>query len=262
VKPIRQLKTPTVGLQRFLETHAETESWEVFRHHAGGTAYRELMDMLEMTQRGLCAYCEIRLIPTDRQIEHFVPKEKHPTLTFDVGNLFAACRGGTNPHSREESRKSLKPSKRSCSCGQFKEQRVLDGTDPASPKILKPSEIPPFPRIFEVDRNGSIGANAQGSKAAGISVNQAEATLSSLNLNCERLKKARKVVWEELENDCKARLDDGADDEAWTAVLEECARVYLLPDADARLSEFFTTCRSFFGGIGDRLLGMNEIDWV
>lgn len=77
-----------------------------------------------------------------------------------------------------------------------------------------------------------------------------------------RLKKARKVVWEKLENDWMDRLDDGADDETCAAALDEYASVYLLPDAAGQLSEFFTTCRSFFGDIGDRLLSMNEIDWV
>lgn len=265
MKAVRQLETPTSGLVRFLETHSGEASWEVFRNFNGSAAYRELIAALATAQRGLCAYCEIRLMATDRQVEHFLPKEKHPSLTFDVGNLFATCCGGTKPHNPkgpDPSREALKPSKRSCSCGQFKGEKVLDGSNPRGPSILKPSEIPPVPRLFEVKQGGSISADAQGCKAVGIAIELAQATVVELNLDCERLRVVRKKVWDKLGDDVLDAMGDGADDDAYATAMEYCARVYLLPDPDGHLDQFFTTQRCFFGEFGDRLLSEDDSDWM
>lgn len=42
-------------------------------------------------QGGLCVYCERTLAPTEGEVEHVLPKSRHPNKTFDFSNLAHAC---------------------------------------------------------------------------------------------------------------------------------------------------------------------------
>lgn len=266
MKPIKVLTTTTPGLRAFLEAYPPTTDWEVFRNFvdyvngAGNGAHHELIDALSVNQRGLCAYCELGLTGTDRQVEHFMPKAEYPASTYERENLFAACKGGTNPHSPDRQRKALKPSRRSCSCGQYKDRNT------SSPvPVPKPTVIPPFPALFEVDPEGHLQPVADACEKADLDYDQVLETVEDcLNLNCERLKLARQTVWRKLADDVAAEVEnlpDPEDDDAFAAILDRYAKTYLLLDDSGELAAFFTTRRSFFGAIGERLL-TNPEQWV
>jgi uncharacterized protein (TIGR02646 family) len=263
VKPIRVLQAPTPGLASYRNDHPESRNWDEFHDdYRSGQAYKELVGELVDTQRGLCAYCEIDLIETDRQVEHFHPKSDTASdvnWTFEPSNLFVACKGGTNPNSPDNARRSLRPSKRSCSCGEAKGNKILGGSDQGQAEILKPSELPAFPCIFQVFDNGRIRADSAACAQVGIEIETVEATIRELNLDCERLRIARSTVWEELLGLLPETVgDDAADYDA----LKSFAEPYLLPELDGRLGRFFTTVRSFFGEIGDRILRETDVDWI
>jgi hypothetical protein len=124
---------------------------------------------------------------------------------------------------------------------------------------LKPSELPAFPCLFQVFDNGHIKADAVACVQAGIEIEVADATIPELNLDCERLRIAPRTVWDELLILLPEPAgNDGADSDA----MRSLAETYLLPDSDGRLGRFFTTMRSFFAEIGDRVLRETDVEWV
>ncbi|WP_058555484.1 retron system putative HNH endonuclease [Thiohalocapsa sp. ML1] len=267
MKPVRSLGAVPPGLRRFLDAHPATTEWETFRRDfvdyqdaEGRTAHRKLLDALAAMQRGLCAYCEIDLADADRQVEHFLPKSLRPDLTYDCANLLAACCGGKNPHSADDRRRALRPSRRSMSCGQYK-----DGPGANCVPTPKPTDLPPSPTLFTVYREGLLKPVAAACEQVGIDRTQLAATVDAcLNLNCDRLKLARQAVWEKLEEDVAdeiARLPDPVDDAAYARVMERCAEIYLLPEHDGKLPPFFTTRRAFFGSIGEPVLA-ERANWL
>ena len=153
-------------------------------------------------------------IETDRQVEHFHPKSDTASdvnWTFEPSNLFAACKGGTNPNSPDTARQPRRPSKRSRSCGEAKGNKILDGSDQGQAKILKPSKLPTDPCLFQVFDNGSIRADSNACTQVDIAIEVAEATIRELNLDCERLRNARGAVWQELLDSLpRAVSDDSA----------------------------------------------------
>lgn len=257
MKRISGLQDLPAGLQRYLETHPTAHDWNDFRNFEAGRAYRELIETLALAQQGLCAFCEIRLTERDRQVEHFVPKSKEPAATFTVANLFAACIGGSNRYSRDPAR-YLPPVRENRSCGEYKGDRRLDGADGT---ILKPSELPPIPRIFAVNAAGRISVDTEACRQAKVAVAVAEATVKELNLDCRRLRNARAEVWKTLEDTLFSELGEGGDT-ALAHALEGLAEDYLLPDEHGNLVGFFTTVRCYFGAIGESVLQRQSAAWV
>lgn len=266
MKALRPLTEAPPGVQDFLRRHPATTDWKIFSDYVeyenqqGHSAHHELLEALKAKQHGLCAYCEIDLSSFDHQIEHFLPKSEHKLLTYDPENLLAACMGGTNPHSPDVRRKALKPSRRSMSCGQFKD-RGRTGCVPAP----KPTKIPRKPRLVEVDDSGTIYAAVAACETSKWPAEQLTKTLNDcLNLNCERLRQARATVWTKLNEQLLselARLGAPSDDDAFEEALRSLATDYLLPDDNGLLAPFFTTHRSFFGEIGELVLSESD-RWI
>jgi uncharacterized protein (TIGR02646 family) len=262
VKRVRGLDRPTPGLQQFLDENPPDTSWNDFKNYQeyrngdGRTAAGELLAKLAEDQHGLCAYCEIKLKQHDQQVEHFLTRAAHPESTYSAANLFAACQGGVNPHSTDPARRALRPSRRSMSCGQFKDS---DHNRVGQP--LKPTALPGQPAIFRVDRHGQITQDDDACRQAGVSVEHAGATLTALNLNCERLRVVRALIWEALEQQLARECDDQTADDAVARALRQQARVFLLPDENGDLPAFFTTYRAFFGDIGEAILGA-DAHWI
>ncbi len=50
----------------------------------------EVREQLKTAQSGLCAYCEVAL-NSKTNIDHFEPKHRHYSLTFDWDNLVLSC---------------------------------------------------------------------------------------------------------------------------------------------------------------------------
>lgn len=71
-------------------------------------------------------------------------------------------------------------------------------------------------------------------------------TISELNLNCNRLKDARRMVWDLLSE--SERRGDPADD---------LMHDYLMQDRNGRLFRFFTTISSYFAPDAEEFLRRN-----
>ena len=84
MKRIRTMAEPTPGLAHYLG-EAEEPSYDEFRSYRQGDAYQELIDRLTELQRGLCGYCEIDLLGSDRQVEHVAPQHVHPEAALSSG---------------------------------------------------------------------------------------------------------------------------------------------------------------------------------
>ena len=134
------------------------------------------------------------------------------------------------------------------SCGQKKG----DGT---IPNFVDPRTLPDIPSLIRVGPDGRIEADEQACAAAGWAADRVDRTIDFLGLNVERLRLAREERWRALED---AWRDHDADED----VMQEAAREALLPGHDGRLRRFFTTSRSYFGPVGERVLAQKPSAWV
>ena len=75
-----------------------------------------------------------------------------------------------------------------------------------------------------------------------------------LNLNADRLCLARERWW----NDLVRRSGEAVE----ATQIEAWVREVLTPDEDDRLAPFFTTSRSYFGSLGERILAEPPQDWI
>ena len=99
MKKIRDLDNPTPGLAKYLNSAGSKANWDEFRDHNQGASHKELIEKLIDLQHELCAYCEINLTETDRQIEHVVPRsdpQRGAEKEVAVTNMIACCKGGTS----------------------------------------------------------------------------------------------------------------------------------------------------------------------
>jgi uncharacterized protein (TIGR02646 family) len=161
------------------------DTWDAFK--ADTAAYAELLLHLSGVQQGLCIYCEQRLVgaegklvPLDYQVEHVLPKSGAIGRVLDWTNLALCCCGGTYPHHQDASRQYT--SAANTSCGQSKGDLALT-YDPRNLPLLDP--------CVETGIDGNLVVNADNCLAAGIPPNDVTDAITLLNLNCERLRKAR-----------------------------------------------------------------------
>lgn len=249
MKRIRSLRGPVPDLTAYQGT-GRAARWDGFQ---GTDAHTRLLDALQSLQHNLCAYCEIGLVPDDRQVEHVVPKGSvaGKSREFDPENLVACCLGGTNPRlaaSGDGGARFWDPPVEYRSCGQAKGNAVV-------PEFVDPRTIPAGPPIIRVAANGKVRPDPEGCARAGVDPDRVRRTIRALNLNSHRLQAARKVRWDALEDAWRSDADDGA-------ALVEAARDELLPDAAGRLRAFFTTARWFFGAAGERVLAEPPQVWI
>lgn len=243
----------------------QTPNWEAFRNEQPA-CYREIRESLRASQRGLCAYCEIRIAPLARkptnneQIAHFHPKSDWSggrNWAFEWDNLWLACKGGTRSTDREHEsgsdwRRFGLPENRSCD--EATENRILDGL------ILSPGEIPAAVRLFRYRqiRDGLlIEPDTEACEEAGIPIARVERTIDELNLNCRRLTEARLPRHRELEK-AKRRVRESGRDPC--ALLRSLASRYLQPGADGYLESFFTVTRWSLGRCAEDCLRSVDFD--
>jgi uncharacterized protein (TIGR02646 family) len=227
-------------------------------------AYAELADALEKSQRGLCAFCESRLVtnvPTPaRQIEHWRPKSNDATpsadWTFGVGNVHACCLGGTKRHLDPPFGTRGLRDDQNLSCGQKKGE-----TDPESLPVAKrpyrPTEVPLSPPVFTVALDGRLSPDVD-AVAEGLDGARLQATIDFLGLNCERLR----IIREEVRRYLSERLFEyerempGPDPISITAAALKrlASEQRILPGA--ALPPFVSVLRDFFGpALDDEWLG-------
>ena len=124
------------------------------------------------------------------------------------------------------------------------------------PASLEPRNLPALPSLVRVFDDGRIEADAAACTSLGASPEDVNRTIEMLNLNARRLRVARERRW-------RALNDEWGD---WTGLadrdhLHGAARRELLPAPD-RLPQFFTTARSYFGPVAERVLGEAPQAWI
>ncbi|MEO5330636.1 MAG: TIGR02646 family protein [Magnetococcus sp. YQC-5] len=226
------------GLATFRSQNPQA-TWNDFRNEAR-EAYDELVDEMCERQHGLCAYCEIDLLKWHQNrlvcsVDHFHPKSdlqdgKNWGLEYD--NLFLCCRGGSAKHD-EASGHYLDPRKENLSCDAKKADRVLDGS------VLTPFMVPRSPMIFKIIKSGAIEHNPDNCHAVGMDVLLVQKTIDEFGLNCNRLKRAREMIWKSL----AAQVNTMPEMLDYSPLIQK----YLTPDQNNRLTPFFSTIRAFFG---------------
>lgn len=253
MKRIRVLPDPTPGLAEYLDT-VDNPSWEEFRAHNAGASLRELRNALAQNQHGVCAYCEIELRESRRQIEHVVPRSDETAGTqraLDVTNMVACCMGGTVPAARAGESDGgdhyREPVPDNMSCGQAKENRNGDA-------FADPRELRAVPSLMSVLDSGLIEVDVDACQAEGVAPDRVTRTIDILNLNAERLQLARAKWWNDLIDESQ-HVQDAEAMGAWIQVV-------LTPDEDGRLLRFFTTSRCFFGPVAERILDEQPQAWV
>jgi uncharacterized protein (TIGR02646 family) len=197
MRRVRRLEAVPAAMEVYLDAHPEEvaapagearEVWDRFRDDA---AYKEVLAALVQAQQGLCLYCEQRLVDgagrlihQDYQIEHVAPKASGDGRTLDAFNLALACGGGTYSHHKEAARRAA--GRDNESCGQRK------GDDELFP-CCDPRFFPESLRVVMVDLQGRLSPDEEACQDAGIDAELLrEAIQVRLNLNCERLRLARK----------------------------------------------------------------------
>ncbi len=260
MKRIAGLSAAPDGLRRYLADPLTIKTWKDFGSFEAGVAKRELTEVLVARQHGLCAYCEIALIPNDTGIEHFVAQSDPmdgATRSLDYRNLMAVCRGGSNtlfgkPGCDDPKRYLPSPEKGRC-CDHAKGDRP-------SADFIDPRDTSAQPSLFTVDLEGGIGANEDSCKEHIVSVDKVKAHIGRLGLDIRLRRNARREVWEELFNAYEVYKDRAPTE--LDALLVDLARSQLLPNEAGNLAPFFTTARSFFGPLAERILAEAPQSWV
>ena len=249
MKRIRRLPGPIPGLAEYQNQADAGASWRGYRNRpAGLNRYRELVERFADLQHRLCGYCEIDLREADRQVEHVIPvsdPNRGAAHALDAGNMIACCRGGASddPNVRQDRERSSPEA----SCGHAKGDNV-------APEFVDPRELPDLPSLTRVRPNGQIEADNSACEAAGCSVDNVEETIRILGLNVLRLQRARIDYWSSLSRQMPKYRDH-------PNALRDWARRRLLP-TNGSLPKFFTTNRSYFGELGERVLAEEPRDWI
>jgi uncharacterized protein (TIGR02646 family) len=144
-----------------------TNSWKNFR------GKQELKDNLLAIQNGLCAYCEIRLDDEiGNHLEHIEPKSQNPDKTFEYTNIVYSCITDSLTDNEDSN---------STSCGHAKKALSI---------AIKPTDKN-CEDCFSYDLFGRVIPSLNLSKAK---YQQVKSTISTLNLNCKRLKRQREAI--------------------------------------------------------------------
>ena len=247
MKRIRRFLGPIPGLAGYRRQAGANASWQGYRNRPAGLArYRKLVDYLADLQHGLCGYCEIDLRAGDRQVEHVIPVSRSPAHALDPGNMIACCRGGASddPGVRQDQER-FSPPEESCS--------LAKGANVA-PAFVDPRMLPDLPSLTRVHLDGRIEVDTSACNATGWSPDNVDKTIRILGLNVQRLRRARRDYWSNLSG---MMSKYGGDPNA----MREWARGQLLPQ-NGSLPKFFTTSRSYFGAVGERILAEEPRDWI
>lgn len=236
-----------------------TATWDVFK--TDPNAYKQVLGELAQAQQGLCIYCEQRLvsangklISNDYQVEHVQAKSGAFGRVLDWNNLALACTGGTYPHHQDASRQFT--TALNTSCGQTKgDSELPQGSDPRS--------FPLVGALVEVGMDGKLVVNDQNCATSGVSPKDIWDALALLNLNCERLRKAR----QDRRDNINAWLVPLLAELLVTTHLNAAQRRQMLdlwiagrlqPDASGYLRDFWTTERCSIGADAETWIANNQ----
>ena len=254
MKRIRCVDGAIAGLHEYRESDGIRASWNRYRRCSrdenGRRRYYELIDKLISSQHGICGYCEMRIGKGNQQVEHVVPKSVDPELQFEGTNLIACCLGGTNPKIQNPG------SKDNLSCGQKKGNGVL-------PDIADPRVLPCFPSLLIVSSDGKISPNSGSVAELGLEVHEVSRAIELLGLNARRLQVLRRNLWKELRQEVMSKVDNLGTEAQKLEKSKDLALGMLMPGPDdGELPQFFTTIRSFFGGVAEAVLHEKLPEWI
>lgn len=176
MRPIQHPPTIPYLLQQAVVNGAI--NWNSF----GGKA--QVRSSLDTLQKGLCAYCQIRLDSgISCHIEHIWPKHAHTAMTFQWNNLVLSCTDA----------QEIKNTKQTggVSCGHSDGKRNWPAYDP---RFISPTE-PDCERFFEY--RASDGSVQPTNTLSTTDTDRVIYTINLLNLNCPRLRRLRKDILEE-----------------------------------------------------------------
>jgi uncharacterized protein (TIGR02646 family) len=200
-------------------------------------------------QKGICAYCEMTIHEKNFSVEHFTPchlSTQQKNYDLDWQNMLGNCSppGGLL---KEDLQNSEIPHKFPC-CGKAKDKFVPDG------QLLNPLELPTS-RLFRFrSRDGEIMPDENACEQSGIAVASVQFTIDILNLNVDRLKRHRKTVIDEINQEIFERQDE-IDNQV---LLEKQIASERLSNGKDQWSKFFTTIRWVLGeGAEDHLLDIS-----
>ena len=152
----------------------------------------------------------------------------------------------------QDMERALLPIAESKSCDQAKENRL---------GALDPRNLPAVPSLLRVRSNGEIDADDAACASTRIPADEVRKTIKILGLNVRRLRQAREKHRRDLADAVSKNLNTlGGIPPATT--LQRMARERLLPNADDALPKFFTTIRSYFGPLAERILDERPQSWI
>ena len=237
------------GLLLFRERFPD-RTWRQFKKF-DKVRLRELQQTIREQQGGLCAYCEIDLIPTrssgapDSRIEHFHPKSDSKgahNWHLDWSNLFGCCHGGTRPNVAEAKHRFTSPDH---SCDVPKGDKNLDHL------ILNPIDIPAFPPLFHVTRKGVMSVVEENCSLAKIDEKLASGSIDHLRLNAQRLQRLRRAELNAINQTLRDLVAKGMTIEV---AREKVAKGLLRKDKHGNWPKFFSTIRSYLGSAAEQQL--------
>ncbi len=196
-------------------------TWEQMRNdpmYGGRQAYADIRAEAIISQGGLCAYCEIDIRDNDplkSRVEHFHAKSHTGTSTnwaLHWPNMLAVCVGGSNSH--DSAPHTLQPIAKNLSCDAHKDQWIQQGNLPAACEgwVIDPLLLAAIPRLFDVKKSsGELCADETACANFSLWPNNQHAdmkvlvehTIAVLNLNCDRLCAARRIVIHDIERNKK-----------------------------------------------------------
>jgi uncharacterized protein (TIGR02646 family) len=214
-------------------------------------AYEDCRSQAIRDQKSLCAYCEKKLNPLLKrhcQVEHFHSKSDKSTShnwALDWQNMLATCVGG-----RIEFK--VFPLPDNLSCDAYKDH-LLNKSRQAynlEETLLNPLDLPSFPNIFHFNViSGCLSPNIAACEEANVDINKLENTIKILNLNCDRLKRARQTLYLAIKRREKELL-------ARKHSLKEAVAIMLKQyfGNESEWPEYFTTYRCCLGPMAEKYL--------
>lgn len=238
------------GLLENYRTAKPGNTWKQFTGKKGRR--NETQDQIKADQGGLCTYCEIDLLQgsgsdeSDFRVEHFHPKSDETTSHnwhLDWQNLLGCCHGGSQKNVADASNRFTSPDH---SCDVPKDDKSLDDV------ILNPLHLPAFPRLFSCSRsNGRLSVESVNCEKANISAEKAQNTVDELNLDAVRLRRLRKAVLDQLNDQMQTLMAGGLPVGAARARL---ASMNLKKNPLGHWPKFFTSIRGYLGNEAEKHL--------
>lgn len=273
MKWVQKLAEPTT-LATYRQAQPEG-SWDEMRNdpfHEGQQAYLDIKHTLVRGQRGICAYCEIKLADNlepetiyrkrhEQRIEHFHPKDDHSgdmNWALHWPNLWAVCLGGSQPPPEGfpvDPNRYLPPLPENLSCDAFKDHQIKTGKLPANPEgwVLAPNEVPAFPLLFQYAPNGTPEPHLTNCASITLPNNcypdtatLVAKTIEHFNLGCTRLNRNRSIAKAQLEKLIQKARERAPGAEPQVVLLGLARRLFSI-DADSSWPEFFSLIRGRLG---------------